>query len=491
MQQNMNSNITDSSVYPVILSGGSGSRLWPISRSLHPKQLQPLLAEHSLLQDTALRFAGQNGYPGPVVICNDEHRFLIAEQLREKQLKPTMQILEPVGRNTAPAAAVAAMCLQETDPDAILLLMPADHRIGDLPAFFDAIASARLAAQAGMLVTFGIKPAHPETGYGYIRQGPAIASLCESEVIYKVDRFVEKPDRETAQAYLDSGDYFWNSGIFMFRADAFLQQLAILQPEILRACRRATEQGQSDLDFFRLDKESFATCPADSIDYAVMEHADNVAMVPVDMDWSDVGSWAALWDLAQHDDSGNSLIGDVITKQTRNSYIRAENRLIATIGVEDLVVVETADAVLVAARDKVQQVKEVVDTLKQDGRHEHRNHQRVYRPWGFYETLDLGDRHQVKHLMVKPGAQLSLQMHHHRAEHWVVVKGSARVTRNNETHLLAENASIYLPLGCSHRLENPGSVPLSVIEVQSGSYLGEDDIVRFDDDYQRHDRAAE
>lgn len=478
-------------VYPVILSGGAGSRLWPISRSLHPKQLQPLLAERSLLQETAGRLADQSGYPAPVIICNDEHRFLIAEQLREMRLDPTLQILEPVGRNTAPAAAVTALCLQGIDPDAILLLMPADHRIGDLAAFFDAIGYARLAAQAGMLVTFGIKPTHAETGYGYIRQGTAITDFCEQAAIFAVDRFVEKPDRSTAQAYLESGEYFWNSGIFMFRADSFLQQLAKLQPDMLHACQRATADGQSDLDFFRLDKESFAACPSDSIDYAVMEHADNVAMIPVDMDWSDVGSWAALWEVAQRDEDGNALIGDVIARETRNSYIRAENRLIATIGVDNLIVVETADAVLVAARDKVQQVKEVVDTLKLDGRREHQTHQRVYRPWGFYETLDMGERHQVKHLMVKPGAQLSLQMHHHRAEHWVIVKGSARVTRNNETHLLAENESIYLPLGCTHRLENPGRVPLSVIEVQSGSYLEEDDIVRFEDDYQRHDKAAE
>lgn len=474
-------------VYPVILSGGSGSRLWPVSRSMHPKQLQPLTSDLSMIQETALRFADVSRFPGPVIICNHEHRFIIAEQLREANLPASLQILEPVGRNTAPAAAVAALCLQARDPDALLLLMPADHSITDTDAFMRAIETGAETARAGYLVTFGIQPDKPETGFGYLKQGPAIAGIDAGITPHRVERFVEKPDLATAQAYLQSGEYFWNSGIFLFQASQFLDILGQLRPAMLQACRDAVAKGQHDLDFFRLDTEAFAACEADSIDYAVMEHASNVAMVPVSMGWSDVGSWASLWEIGEKDESNNLLLGDVIASGSRESYIRADSRLVTAIGVENLVIVETADAVLVAHRNHSQLVKEMVDELKSRNRDEHATHRRVYRPWGFYEGVADGERHQVKHLMVKPGAKLSLQMHHHRAEHWVVVQGTARVIRDDEVHLLSENESIYLPLGCKHRLENPGKLPLSVIEVQSGGYLGEDDIVRFEDVYRRED----
>ncbi len=478
-------------VYPVILSGGSGSRLWPVSRSMHPKQLQPLLSDLSMIQETALRFADASRFPGPVVICNHEHRFIIAEQLREAGIPPSLQILEPVGRNTAPAAAVAALCLQARDADAILLLMPADHAIADMKAFTQAIETGTNAARSGHLVTFGIKPDKPETGFGYLKQGARITGIAGAITPHKVERFVEKPDLATAQGYLQSGEYFWNSGIFMFRASQFLEILGRLRPAMLEACRAAVTRGKHDLDFFRLEAGAFSACESDSIDYAVMEHAENVAMVPVDMGWSDVGSWSSLWEIGEKDAGNNLLHGDVIVNGARDSYIRAESRLVTAIGVENLVIIETTDAVLVAPRDQTQLVKEMVDELKTRNRDEHANHRRVYRPWGFYEGIGGGDRHQVKHLMVKPGGKLSLQMHHHRAEHWVVVRGTARVTRDDEILLLAENESIYLPLGCRHRLENPGKLPLSVIEVQSGGYLGEDDIVRFEDVYQREDKAAE
>lgn len=472
-------------IHPVILSGGSGSRLWPVSRSKHPKQLQPLLSGRTMLQETALRFADRTRFPAPTIICNHEHRFMIAEQMRTSDTPPALQILEPVGRNTAPAAAVAALCLQASDPDAILLLIPADHRIADPESFQAAIDTARIAAEQGNLVTFGIVPDGPETGYGYLKQGAELVPEGAGPAIYQVGQFVEKPDLETARTYLQAGNYHWNSGIFMFRADTFLEVLGSLHPAMLQACRRAVEKGTRDLDFFRLDETEFAACESDSIDYAVMEHADNVVLVPVDMGWSDVGSWASLWEVSDRDDSGNALLGDVIATDTRGSYVRADSRLVATLGIENLIVVETPDAVLVASRDKSQDVKDIVETLNRQDRCEHEMHRRVYRPWGFYEGIADGPRHQVKHLMVKPGAKLSLQMHHHRAEHWVVVSGTARVTRDDETLLLSENESIYLPLGCAHRLENPGTLPLSVIEVQSGGYLGEDDIVRLEDDYKR------
>ena len=478
----------DGRVHPVILSGGSGSRLWPVSRSMHPKQLQPLISKFSMIQETALRFADASLFPSPVVICNHEHRFIIAEQLREAGISPGHQILEPAGRNTAPAAAVAALCLQASDPGAILLIVPADHAITDTAAFLTAIEAGARAAGAGYLVTFGIQPDKPETGFGYLKKGDEITGMGAAPALFRVERFVEKPSLAVAGEYLQSGNYFWNSGIFMFRAEQFLEILGRLRPAMLEACRQAVTKGKHDLDFFRLDQDAFLACESDSIDYAVMEHADNVAMIPVDMGWSDVGSWASLWEIGEKDSSNNLLLGDVVAEGVRNSYIRSEHRLVTAIGVENLVIIETTDAVLVAHRDQTQLVKEMVEQLKLHGREEHSTHRRVYRPWGFYEGIAEGDRHQVKHLMVKPGGKLSLQMHHHRAEHWVVVQGTAKVTRDGETLLLAENESIYLPLGCRHRLENPGKTPLSVIEVQSGGYLGEDDIVRFEDVYKREDQ---
>ncbi len=468
-------------VHPVILSGGTGSRLWPVSRGDHPKQLQPLLSKHSLLQDTALRFIGTASFAAPVIICNNEHRFIIAEQLREVAAPPALQILEPVGRNTAPAAAAAAICVLAYDAEAILLLTPADHRIADVPAFLKAVEAGAIAARSGNLVTFGITPDRPETGYGYIKCAAASGDATPQ----KVDRFVEKPDLATATSYLKSGGYFWNSGIFMFRADRYLEILGKLRPKMLAACQAAVDKAQRDMDFFRLDEAAFGACESDSIDYAVMEHASNVMMVPVDMGWSDVGSWDSLWGVSQKDAGNNALLGDVIVSNTRNSYIRSESRLVTVIGVDNLVVVETTDAVLIAPLDQAQQVKNLVDTLKASNRTEHLSHRRVYRPWGFYEGLANGERHQVKHLMIKPGGKLSLQKHHYRAEHWVVVRGTATVTRDGEIHILNENESIYLPKECQHRLENAGAEPLSVIEVQSGSYLGEDDIVRFEDIYNR------
>ncbi|MFZ5914194.1 MAG: mannose-1-phosphate guanylyltransferase/mannose-6-phosphate isomerase [Pseudomonadota bacterium] len=475
-------------VHPVILSGGSGSRLWPISRSMHPKQLQPLISKFSMIQETALRFVDGSLFPSPVVICNHEHRFIIAEQLREAGIPPGHQILEPAGRNTAPAAAVAALCLQASDPGAILLIVPADHAINDISAFLHAISAGARAAESGYLVTFGIQPDKPETGFGYLKKGAEIPDAGAASALFRVERFVEKPSLEAAEEYLRSGDYFWNSGIFMFRADQFLEILGRLRPAMLEACRQAVARGKHDLDFFRLDHDAFLACESDSIDYAVMEHADNVAMIPVNMGWSDVGSWSSLWEIGEKDSANNLLLGDVIAEGSKNSYIRSEHRLVTAIGVENLVIIETTDAVLVANRDQTQYVKEVVEHLKRQGREEHSTHRRVYRPWGFYESIAEGERHQVKHLMVKPGGKLSLQMHHHRAEHWVVVQGTAKVSRDGETLLLAENESIYLPLGCRHRLENPGKTPLSVIEVQSGGYLGEDDIVRFEDVYKREDQ---
>lgn len=486
----MKSDRAPGAVHPVILSGGSGSRLWPISRSYHPKQLQQLVSSHSMLQDTALRFDDLQRFPNPVIVCNHEHRFIIAEQLREVNLSPALQILEPVGRNTAPAAAVASLCVQSYDPDGVLLLMPADHRISAKDAFLAVVETGAIAARAGHLVTFGIVPDRPETGYGYLQcgeklGGEKLAGFTGATILHRVVKFVEKPDLATAKSYLEHGGYFWNSGIFMFRASQFLEILGRLRPQMLEDCRAAVTLAQRDLDFLRLDEAAFNRCESDSIDYAVMEHADNVVMAPADIGWSDVGAWDSLWDVSDKDANGNVLLGDVIATATSGSYIRAESRLVTAVGVENLVIVETADAVLAVPRDQAQKVKELADMLKAHKRPELVEHQRVYRPWGFFESLASGERHQVKHLMVKPGGKLSLQLHHQRAEHWVVVSGEAKVTRDTEVHMLKENESIYLPLGCKHRLENPGAAPLSVIEVQSGAYLGEDDIVRFEDIYKR------
>ena len=468
-------------LHPVILSGGVGSRLWPLSRSLFPKQLLALAGDSSLIQDTARRALGPAFAP-PLLVCNVEHRFLIAEQMRAAGVSPTVILLEPQGRNTAPAAAVAALMLAEQDPDAILLLMPADHVVRDIAAFARAVDSARGAASQGYLVTFGIAPAGPETGYGYIQRGEA---LYENAPAYLVRRFVEKPDSQTASRYIESGDYYWNSGMFAFQAKSFLAELQRLEPEMLDRCRAAIRDGKRDLDFFRLDPKAFEACKSISIDYAVMEHTQNAVIVPVEMGWSDIGSWEALWDASDKDDVGNALKGDVLHHGARNSYLRSEGPMIAAVGVEDLVVVATADAVLVSRKDSSQDVKKIVEQLERGNRELHVTHRKVYRPWGSYEGLDMGENFQVKRITVNPGAKLSLQKHHKRAEHWVVVSGTAQVTCDDKVFPLHENQSTFIPLGAKHRLENIGTEPLHLIEVQSGSYLGEDDIVRFEDSYGR------
>lgn len=461
---------------PVLLSGGSGTRLWPLSREAHPKQFLPLVGERSMLQATWERVAPLAG-AAPLVVANEAHRFLVAEQLRQLDCQPAAILLEPVGRNTAPAIAVAALQASAEGTDPLLLVLPSDHVIADPAAFRAAVTAAAPAAEQGRLITFGIVPTGPEIGYGYIKAAPG-------QGVRSVERFVEKPDRATAEGYVASGEYFWNSGMFLFLASRFLAELERLQPAMLAACRAAWSASQRDTDFLRLDKAAFAACPADSIDYAVMEKTEHAAVLPIDVGWNDVGSWSALWDVAERDADGNAHHGDVIAVDSRNTYAYGR-RLIGLVGLEDIVVVETDDAVLVAHKDRVQGVKDIVARLKQDGRSEATWHRKVYRPWGSYDGIDMGERFQVKRITVKPGAALSLQMHHHRAEHWVVVSGTARVTRGEEVFLLGENESTYIPLGVKHRLENPGQVPLELIEVQSGSYLGEDDIVRFEDVYGR------
>ncbi len=463
-------------IVPVVLSGGSGTRLWPLSREFYPKQLLCLAGEQTLLQQTLLRVDGLNGVADPLLVCNEEHRFLVAEQAREVGKIPAEIILEPSGKNTAPAATLAALSLQRRDAKALMLIMPADHVIGDVAAFQHTIGEGVRLAEQGSLVMFGIVPTAPETGYGYIRR---------TKENNKVVEFVEKPDLVTAQSYLASGDYLWNSGIFLMRVDVWLTEIERCRPDILSACRAAYEQGHQDADFYRVDKQQFAGCPSDSIDYAVMEKTDLAAVVSLDSGWSDIGAWSALWQVCEQDVNGNVIQGDVLTNATRNTLVIAQHRLVATVGLDDVIVIETPDAVLVAHRDQSQNVRDIVEQLRHGKRSEHQLHRRVYRPWGTYEGVDAGERFQVKRLVVKPGAQLSLQMHHHRAEHWVVVKGTARVTRGDEVFMLTENQSTYIPHGVKHRLENPGNIPLEIIEVQSGGYLGEDDIVRFEDIYNR------
>ena len=471
-----------SKLYPVVLCGGAGSRLWPMSRQLLPKQFLPLLSERTMLQETVERLRGLAGAEPPTVVSNNEHRFLVAEQLRAIGAPPRAQILEPLGRNTAPAVAVAALALERKDPDSVMLVLPADHLIRDVETFHLAIGKAAAAARAGFLVTFGVRPDHPATGYGYIEGG---APIEDHDDVFRVARFVEKPDAATARKFVERGTFAWNSGMFVLGARRYLEELGRHAPAILAASRAAWEKAATDLDFVRLDEASFAACPADSIDYAVMEKTDAAAVVPVDIGWSDVGSWATLWEVGEKDASGNVLRGDVHVQAAENCYVRAEKRMVSVLGLSDAVVVETDDAVLVASKDEAQKVKDIVGRLDAAKRTEHVSHRRVYRPWGYYESIDAGDRFQVKRLMVKPGAALSLQMHHHRAEHWVVVSGTAKVTRGDEVTLVAENESTYIPIGTKHRLENPGKVPLHLIEVQSGGYLGEDDIVRFEDAYKR------
>jgi mannose-1-phosphate guanylyltransferase/mannose-6-phosphate isomerase len=470
---------------PVVLSGGSGTRLWPLSRELYPKQLLPLVGNHTMLQETARRLEGVADVAAPIVVCNESHRFMVAEQMLQLGAKPGAIILEPVGRNTAPAVAVAALAAlaskqcREQAEDPILLVLPADHVIRDVESFREAIRAGRAAADAGKLVTFGVVPDRPETGFGYIHRAKGEGSA------YPVAEFVEKPDHGTAVRYVQSGEYFWNSGMFMFRARAYLAELGKFAPEMLKACEAAVATAKSDLDFMRLSAEAFGACPSDSIDYAVMEKTADAVVVPLDAGWSDVGSWSALQDALPRDESGNVISGDVITEGTTGSYLHSTSRLIAAVGLADHVVVETKDAVLVAPRDKVQDVKALVNQLKAQGRYETSLHREVFRPWGSYDSIDHGDRFQVKRLVVKPGASMSLQLHHHRAEHWIVVSGTARITRGEETFLLGENESTFIPMGTKHRIENPGKVTLHIIEVQSGSYLGEDDIVRFEDVYGR------
>jgi len=465
---------------PVLLSGGVGSRLWPVSRELYPKQFLPLTGSTSLLTQTLQRAAAIENISAPIVVCNDEHRFLVAEQLRQAGVKAAAILLEPEGKNTAPAIAVAALQALKINADATLLVLPADHVIQQPAVFAAAVARGLEAAAAGFLVTFGIIPTAAETGYGYIQSGSSWR-----DGVHYLKQFVEKPNLETAKRYLASGEYVWNSGMFLLRADAYLTELETFAPEILAAARKALNGAQNDLDFARLDKAAFALSPSDSIDYAVMERTQKGMVIPLSCGWSDVGSWSSLWDVEEKNEVGNVLSGDVLVHEVNGSYIRSESRLVAAIGIDNVVVVETSDAVLIADKTRVQDVKHIVSALKKNRRDEATLHKRVYRPWGSYESLVNASRFQVKRIVVKSGHQLSLQMHHHRAEHWIVVSGTAKVTCGEKEYLLSEDQSTYIPLGNRHRLANPGVIPLEIIEVQTGSYLGEDDIVRFQDVYGR------
>jgi mannose-1-phosphate guanylyltransferase / mannose-6-phosphate isomerase len=474
---------------PVILSGGAGTRLWPLSRELYPKQLLALTGERTMLQQTALRLEGLSA-TAPVIVCNEAHRFLVAEQLRQIDIEPRAMVLEPFGRNTAPAIALAAHAALRSaagDPevDPILLVLPADHVIRDVPAFQKAVRAALPAAEHGYLATFGIVPSAPETGYGYIQRAEPGQRNPVAGDAHRIARFVEKPPADKAAEFVQSGEYYWNSGMFLFRARRYLQELERFAPEIARICAAAASAAKTDLDFTRIDPQVFESCPADSIDYAVMEKTADAVVVPLDAGWSDVGSWAALHQACEADSRGNVSRGDVIAEDSGGNYLYSESRLVAVVGLEDHVVIETKDAILVAPKDRVQDVKKLVFRLKERGRYEHSLHREVFRPWGSYDSIENGPRFQVKRLKVKPGATLSLQMHHHRAEHWIVVSGTARITRGDEVFLLEENQSTYIPIGVRHRIENPGKIPVHIIEVQSGSYLGEDDIVRFEDRYGR------
>lgn len=477
-------------VRSVILSGGSGTRLWPASREAYPKQLLPLTGERSLLQETALRLAGLQGAvvdPRPLLVSNEECRFLIAEQLRQIGVRSPQIVLEPEGRNTAPALTLAALAAMADGADPVLLVMPADHVVSDVEAFRAAIEIGAVEADAGRLVTFGIVPDRAETGYGYIRAGEDAGSLGAKDLA----EFVEKPDADTAARYVASGEYFWNSGIFMMRASVWLVALSRFRSDIATACRAAFDQRQDDADFLRVGTTAFAECASDSIDYAVMEKLKSApdvgqgVVVPLSAGWSDVGAWDSLWAVSEKDENGNAARGEVMLEDSHNTLVHSSHRLVAALGCEDMVIVETADAVMVAHKDCTQDVKKLVSRLKTEERQLTQSHRKVYRPWGWYDSIDFGERFQVKRIVVKPGATLSLQMHHHRAEHWIVVRGTAEVTCGERRFLLGENESTYIPLGQTHRLANPGKVPLEIIEVQSGAYLGEDDIVRFEDTYGR------
>ena len=470
------------SIYPTILSGGSGTRLWPLSRPLYPKQFLALHSDKTLFQDTIARLSGLNA-AAPTVICNQEHRFIVAENLRELDVKPSSILLEPVGRNTAPAIAACALSALKDDEDAILLVLSADHVIEDVKAFEKAVKSAEKLAEEGYMVTFGIKPAYAHTGYGYIEVGKEINAAQDDA--YNLVKFKEKPDLKTAEKYIKNGQYLWNSGMFCFKAARYLEELEERHPDIIKHAKKSLEGAYEDLDFVRLGEEDFAKCENISIDYAVMEHTKRGAVISLDAGWNDVGSWSALWEVCEKDAHGNVVQGDVINIDTKSSFIHGADKLVCTLGLDDLIVVDTQDALLVAHKDSVQKVKDIVATLKKDDRKEAKHHRTVYRPWGHYDSICFGERDQVKRISVKPGAKLSLQKHLHRSEHWVVVKGTARVTRGEEILTISENESVYLPVGTIHALENPGKITLEIIEVQTGSYLGEDDIVRLEDLYGR------
>jgi mannose-1-phosphate guanylyltransferase/mannose-1-phosphate guanylyltransferase/mannose-6-phosphate isomerase len=468
-------------IFPAILCGGSGTRLWPLSRELYPKQFLPLVEDQTMLQETALRVVG-DGFAAPMMICNDDHRFLVAEQLRAVGIEAGEIVLEPVARSTAPAAAVAALLALAQDKDALVLLLPSDHVISNTGAFTGALDTASTAAKAGNLVTFGMAAKQPETGFGYIRRGPLLDGIAGA---FQIERFIEKPSREVAEAMLVEGGYDWNSGMFLFSAAVYLDELAALAPEMLAACRKAVDNGAHDLDFLRLEEKAFSACPVGSIDVTVMEKTDKAAVVPAELGWSDVGSWSALWEIADRDSKDNVFIGDVVADEVSGSYLRTEGPMLAAIGIDDLVVIATKDAVLVMPRNRAIDVKAIVGRFKVEGRSEHHVHLKVHRPWGWYEGIDVGAEFQVKRICVNPGARLSLQYHNKRAEHWVVVSGTGLVTCGDKVFELTANQSTYIPVGEKHRLENPGTEPLHIIEVQSGSYLGEDDIVRLDDDFKR------
>lgn len=461
----------------VVMAGGSGSRLWPLSRSLYPKQFLPLADSQTMLQATLSRVKGISSSV-PLLICNEEHRFIAAEQVRQMGVSAQI-LLEPVGRNTAPAIALAALQAISSDDDPLLLVLAADHVIPHVEAFQAAVAAATPLAQSDKLVTFGIVATGPETGYGYIKGGTAEGNG------FNVAQFVEKPDLATAQSYVDSGDYYWNSGMFLMRASRYIEELGKYRPDILDACTKSLETLSPDMDFVRINEEAFKACPDESVDYAVMEKTDSAVVVPMDAGWSDVGAWSSLWEVTEKDSYGNAVRGDVMAHNTQDCLIHSTNKLVATVGLRDIVIVETKDAVLVADKNQVQDVKKIVERLKSEGRSEYQLHREVYRPWGKYDSIDNGERYQVKRITVKPGAKLSVQMHHHRAEHWIVVSGTATVRRDDEEMLVTENESVYLPVGSVHSLHNPGKIPLELIEVQSGAYLGEDDIVRFEDLYGR------